>query len=308
MRRGWGLLRFLGAALAGLLFCVPTSSCATSQIFGIDMAAPSTSDEVKILARKAQAGDKPAQLELGKRFEAGRGVPEDLDRAAKLYATAASPHDGASIRTFYSPSGGVSTTVLNGGGAGGGLPYAAVRGCALAGANDPKGRCAALEGVGDLLIVISYEENFHACADMDGFSGTNGNPYRQLRNCLVEKSDAIPCGGALAQPLLRAEGLATLDGRFASLALSAQALRTFCDLKPANSNGAERALVAGGSLTPIDAVIEAKEDRRPPPSGYYRADTFMVLMCRLKASELGLKLSEVEKSMCSIVVPRRAES
>jgi len=91
------------------------------------LAAPSTSEEVKVLARTAQVGDKLAQLELGKRFEAGRGVPKDLDRAAKLYAASAWPHDGA------------STTVLKGGGASGGLPYAAARGCTLAGANDPKG-------------------------------------------------------------------------------------------------------------------------------------------------------------------------
>jgi hypothetical protein len=301
-RREGKPLKILGAVSAGLLLCVSLSSCAANQAFGIDLNAPSTPEEVKVLARTAQGGDKLAQLELGKRFEGGRGVPKDLDRAAKLYAAASSPGDDASIRTFYSPSGGVSTTVLHGGGAGGGLPYAAVRGCALGGSDAD--RCATLSGADDLLIIISYEQNFHTCADKVGFSNTNGNPHRQLRNCLVEKAEAIPCDGALAHPLLRAEGLATLDVRFAGLAVSAQGLRDFCGLKPTNPGGAEAALAAGESLTPIDAVVEAKQNHRRPPSDFYRADNFMVLMCRLTSRELGLNLSETEKSMCAIAVPR----
>jgi hypothetical protein len=37
----------------------------------------------------AGAGDKSAQLELGIRYEEGRGVPADLRRAERLYASAA---------------------------------------------------------------------------------------------------------------------------------------------------------------------------------------------------------------------------
>jgi|GEM_PF-6864443 len=39
------------------------------------------------LAGLAWSGDRPAALELGTRFEAGRGVPQDFARALSLYGT-----------------------------------------------------------------------------------------------------------------------------------------------------------------------------------------------------------------------------
>ncbi|APE27124.1 hypothetical protein BMF35_a0295 [Aurantiacibacter gangjinensis] len=46
------------------------------------------------LARRAQTGDEAAQLELGIRFEEGRGVVRDLDNARRLYRLAATPSGG----------------------------------------------------------------------------------------------------------------------------------------------------------------------------------------------------------------------
>jgi hypothetical protein len=299
----------LGAVSAGLLFCVLLSSCAANQAFGIDLTAPSTSEEVKVLARGAQGGDKLAQLELGKRFEAGRGVPKDFGRADKLYAAAASPNDGASIRTLYSPSGGVSTTVLNGGGAGGGLPYAAVRGCALARADDPGRRCAGLAGVDELLLFVSYEVNFWPCAEQVGFSVSEPNPHRELQMCLVAKAEAIPCDVALARPLLRAEGVAAMDRRFAKLEAATSNLRRFCALQPPKSAvEREQALVQGERLTPIDALVEAEHERWRLHYEHYTAERFMVIICTLTAKELRGELSNLEKSMCAVEIPRGGKS
>lgn len=299
----------LGAAVAGLLLCVLLSSCAVGQAFGIDLTAASTPEEVKVLARKAQGGDKLAQLELGKRFEAGRDVPKDLARAAKLYAAAAAPIDGASIRTLYTPNGGVSTTVLNGGGAGGGLPYAAVRECALAGASDPEGRCADLAGVDELLIFISYETNFSACATQAGFATWAPNPYRDVQKCLVAKAEAISCDAVLAAPLLRAKGMADLDRRFAGLESAADNLRAFCGLRSsASAEEIGKAMAQGVQLTPIDALVDVELGRRRPYYNAYAADHFLVLMCRLTPRDLGLKLSNLEKSMCAVAVPREGKS
>jgi hypothetical protein len=293
----------LGAALAGLLLCVSLSSCATNQAFGIDLAASSTSEEVKVLARSAQGGDKLAQLELGKRFEGGRGVPKDLARAGKLYAAAASPNDGASIRTLYSPSGGVSTTVLHGGG-GGGLPYAAVRGCALAGATDPKGRCAGMAGVDELLLFASYEVNFWPCAKQVGYTVETPNSFREVRSCLIAGAETISCDGALEHALLRAEGIAAIDRRFAGLVSAAANLRRFCALQPPKSaEQVEQALVQGEWLTPIDALVEAEHRRWPRHNEHYAAERFMVIICTLTAKGLRGKLSDLEKSMCVVEVP-----
>jgi TPR repeat protein len=46
------------------------------------------------LARLAFTGDKPAALELGIRFEAGLGVPQDFDKALQLYKSAGTTTGG----------------------------------------------------------------------------------------------------------------------------------------------------------------------------------------------------------------------
>jgi len=53
------------------------------------------------LASEAQRGSKQAQLELGIRFEEGRGVALDMGKARKLYAQAAS--DSGGTIWVYSP-------------------------------------------------------------------------------------------------------------------------------------------------------------------------------------------------------------
>lgn len=50
---------------------------------------------------RAEGGDKAAALELGRRYEAGRDVPRDLARAARLYRQAAQFTSGTTY--VYSP-------------------------------------------------------------------------------------------------------------------------------------------------------------------------------------------------------------
>tara|TARA_R110002124_G_scaffold68699_5_gene185550 strand:+ start:1378 stop:2067 length:690 start_codon:yes stop_codon:yes gene_type:complete len=59
------------------------------------------------LASEAQRGSKEAQLELGIRFEEGKGVERDLGKARKLYAQAAS--DSGGTIWVYSPAVGNGT-------------------------------------------------------------------------------------------------------------------------------------------------------------------------------------------------------
>ena len=60
------------------------------------------------LASKAQGGSKQAQLELGIRFEEGRGVERDVSKARKLYESAAS--DSGGTIWVYSPPVGNGTS------------------------------------------------------------------------------------------------------------------------------------------------------------------------------------------------------
>ena len=87
-------------ALAALSACAAPSSY-MGIAFAPVAAAGSGQSEIQSLARRAQAGDKQAQLELGIRFEEGRGVSQDLERARKLYTKAATSSGG--LKWIYSP-------------------------------------------------------------------------------------------------------------------------------------------------------------------------------------------------------------
>lgn len=78
----------------------PTPQCA--QLLG--RTSPMRDVPLGILARSAWAGNKQAQLELGIRFEEGRGVTQDPGRARKLYAKAARD-SGGTIWVYTPPVG-----------------------------------------------------------------------------------------------------------------------------------------------------------------------------------------------------------
>lgn len=65
----------------------------------VSVAAKSSLTE---LARRAAAGDKRAQLELGVLFEEGRGVSPDLRKAESLYRSAAK--DSGGTQWIYQPA------------------------------------------------------------------------------------------------------------------------------------------------------------------------------------------------------------
>ena len=92
--RRTGLVRasFLAAIMAMPLL---VGGCGSpSSYAGVSLSSAAVEPELQALARRAQSGDKHAQLELGIRFEEGRGVPRDLKRAVSLYARAAQPTGG----------------------------------------------------------------------------------------------------------------------------------------------------------------------------------------------------------------------
>jgi hypothetical protein len=92
-RAGYVSRFFLGLAL---LIAAP--GCAVNSYMGIPLVR-STADaglqagaaepSLQLLAARARAGDKQAELDLAERFELGRGVTRDLKRAQQLYASAA---------------------------------------------------------------------------------------------------------------------------------------------------------------------------------------------------------------------------
>lgn len=94
----------LACSLAALL-----SGCAATQFGGVSLAPGAAEPEVQRLAARARDGDKRALFELGLRYEEGRGVPRDLERAERLYAeAAASRPDYAHIREVPVSQHGVS--------------------------------------------------------------------------------------------------------------------------------------------------------------------------------------------------------
>lgn len=96
----------LTAARACLAFGLATGAlalggCATGSYAGVPLAPGAAQADVQQLARRARSGDKQAQLELGIRYEEGRGVAADLERAKMLYQAAAGSSGGTHLA--YSP-------------------------------------------------------------------------------------------------------------------------------------------------------------------------------------------------------------
>lgn len=89
--RGSSSRRRRGATAALTLFCAPfvLAGCATNRYAGVSLIPGAADPQLQALAQRARAGDKQAQLELGIRYEEGRGVPVDLGRAAHFYRLAA---------------------------------------------------------------------------------------------------------------------------------------------------------------------------------------------------------------------------
>ena len=100
--------------LCALLTALALAGCAApSRYMGIDISQSVRPERVEgfqeradlhSLASRAQSGDKQAQLELGIRFEEGRGVTRDLKKARKLYAKAATS-SGGTIWVYSPPVG-----------------------------------------------------------------------------------------------------------------------------------------------------------------------------------------------------------
>lgn len=89
------------ALLIGSAF-LGASACASFSYMGISLMPGTAAPEVQMLAQRAMAGDKQAQLDLGIRFEEGNGVPHDTKRAMNLYRAAAS--DSGRRMWVYAPS------------------------------------------------------------------------------------------------------------------------------------------------------------------------------------------------------------
>jgi hypothetical protein len=90
-------------SLALIAAALLVAACAPATRYqGVSLAAGGADPEIQSLASRAATGDKWAQLELGIRFEEGRGVPMDWRRAARLYR-AASRTTGGTIMVYMPP-------------------------------------------------------------------------------------------------------------------------------------------------------------------------------------------------------------
>ena len=94
--------------LALLAATLLLSACASNVYMGIPLAEGVGDPALRSLAQRASAGDKQAQLDLGIRYEEGRGVPADLARAESLYRLAAS--DDLRQKWIYTPPVGNGTS------------------------------------------------------------------------------------------------------------------------------------------------------------------------------------------------------
>lgn len=101
------------SCLIAALLCgaAALGGCAASSYAGISLRPGAADPELQALALSARGGDKHAQLELGIRYEEGRGVPRDLGRAQRLYGAAARD-EGGSTHVYVPAAAGVPARVM----------------------------------------------------------------------------------------------------------------------------------------------------------------------------------------------------
>lgn len=117
----------LAAAALALAGC--TAAGGPRAYAGIPLTPGAADADIQALAARASRGDAHAQLDLGIRYEEGRGVPVDLGRAEHLYREAAKARPA--ITYVYAPpvgrSGAGRVLPVRNPGAGAGLPHARLR-------------------------------------------------------------------------------------------------------------------------------------------------------------------------------------
>lgn len=86
--------RSIFAAALAISAALGAGGCTSAPWAGIPLEAGAADPALQELARLAANGDKQAQLDLGIRYEEGRGVPVDVARAAELYRMAAEDSSG----------------------------------------------------------------------------------------------------------------------------------------------------------------------------------------------------------------------
>jgi hypothetical protein len=96
-------VRALGSLAAALVVSLALGACAApSSYMGISFIPGAAASDLQDLARRAQAGDKHAQLDLGIAYEEGRGMLPDIKRARHLYRMAATT-GGGTIYVYQPP-------------------------------------------------------------------------------------------------------------------------------------------------------------------------------------------------------------
>jgi hypothetical protein len=203
-----------GAATAWLLALATLpalAACAANSYPGIPLAAGAADPEVQQLARRARAGDRQVQLELGIRYEEGRGVARDRETARRLYLASLAD---SRFQTQYVPVNGrvmPQNTAI--GRAQGIWPrsvaeirsytpsriVAVLRLCGLESERDGEPDCGH-EQAASLRQLVQLETSFRACRIRTNYGNARASPYSyqlnagdfarklETRRCMFESS------------------------------------------------------------------------------------------------------------------------
>jgi Sel1 repeat len=295
---------FVAAVTLGLSFGL--TSCASSSYAGISLASGAADPELQALARRARSGDKTAQLDLGVRYEEGRGVRPDPARALRLYRRAANDAPLSSIYSIPSNSGGAANTgILYSGASSGGLPYALARYCSLAGfrpADRERDGCPAAGTLDDLALLVSYDLNYSPCASRNQFRLGEQTRYAEVRACVIEARRTLACGSPLAESLEKVASLAAANPAVSGLGPAVAATRRQCRIQQQPARPLARGRRPGDPLylTPLDAILERQVGEIRGSGDLFAASTLWSLVCRPSAAREGIVRTSIEEAMCAI--------
>lgn len=99
--------RFRRVGILSFFAVASMCACTGSSYMGISLVEGVGDPALRLIAQRASVGDKQAQLDLGIRYEEGRGVAANVATAKKLYRLAAA--DSGGTLWVYTPSVGSGT-------------------------------------------------------------------------------------------------------------------------------------------------------------------------------------------------------
>lgn len=147
----------------------------------------------------------------------------------------------------------------------------------------------------DLLLLLSYDVNFRTCADSAGFDPESPQGFLRVRSCLVSRTAELSCTNRARAGLRKIGNLAQSEPRLSYVSGEVKAVRRMCKGAVANVTA---------SYSPLDAIHISTKNYDQRPRALYRAESFLLFICRSKQNYAEFNLTRIERLVCDATTNR----